>query len=250
MKAVIIDDVEKSRVALRADVEDYCPKVEIVGEAESVVSGVKLIRKTKPELVFLDIEMGDGNGFDLLEMFEEIHFQVIFITAMDAYAIQAFKYSAVDYLLKPVDPEDLMRAVERAAERIGSKGQESKIALLLENINVQMNAKKRLALHARDKVDVVEIADIVRCESDDNYTRFFLKNGKRILVSKTLKEYDNLLSAHGFLRIHQSHLINPAHIVEFVKADGGHLLMQDGKEAPVSHRKREVVTKYLDGLGS
>ncbi|MCB0738835.1 MAG: response regulator transcription factor, partial [Bacteroidetes bacterium] len=222
--------------------------VQILGEANGVVEGVKLIRKVKPNLVFLDIEMGDGNGFDLLEIFGEIDFQVIFITGMDAYAIQAFKYSAVDYLLKPVDPEDLQAAVERATERVNSQGQANKIELLLENINEQMNAKKRLALHSRDKVDVVEINDIVRCESDDNYTRFFIANGKKILVSKTLKEYDNLLSDHGFLRIHQSHLINPQHIVEFVKADGGHLLMKDGKEAPVSHRKREVVTKYLEGL--
>lgn len=248
MKTVLIDDVEKSRVALKSDIADYCPELNIVGEAEGVVSGVKLIRSTKPELVFLDIEMGDGNGFDLLEMFENIDFQVVFITGMDAYAIQAFKYSAVDYLLKPVDPEDLERAVERAKERNGAKGQENKIELLLENINERMNAKTRLALHSRDKVDVVEITNIVRCESDDNYTRFFLENGKKILVSKTLKEYDNLLSDHGFLRIHQSHLINPQHIIEFVKTDGGHLLMKDGKEAPVSHRKREVVTKYLEKL--
>ena len=247
MKAVVIDDIEKSRVALKSDLEDYCPQIEVAGEASGVVEGVKLIRKHKPDLIFLDIEMGDGNGFDLLEMFEQINFQTIFITGMDSYAIKAFKYSAVDYLLKPVDPFDLKKAVERATDLAG-QNQDDQYSLLKSHLS-QQNQTHKLALNSKEKIVVVNIGDIIRCESDDNYTRFHMLDGRSMLVSKTLKEYDQLLSEHNFLRVHQSHLVNPEHIKEFVKIDGGHLLMPDGKEVPIAHRRRDIVNGYFEGLG-
>lgn len=247
MKAILVDDVENSRIALRSDLEDYCPDIEIVGEASGVVEGVKLVHKAKPDLVFLDIEMGDGNGFDLLEMFEDIPFQTIFITGMDNYAIKAFKYSAVDYLLKPVDPADLEEAVKRAQEHHGHNHQ-SQYEVLKESVQQPDVKASKLALHSKEKVVVAAIEEILRCESDDNYTRFHLLDGRRLLISKTLKEYDALLGPHGFLRVHQSHLINPEHIKEYVKADGGHLLMQDGKEVPIAHRRRDVVNGYFERL--
>lgn len=248
MKAILVDDVENSRIALRSDLEDYCKEVSIVGEASGVVDGVKLIHKVKPDLVFLDIEMGDGNGFDLLEMFETIPFQTIFITGMDNYAIKAFKYSAVDYLLKPVDPADLEEAVKRAQEHIGHSHQ-SQYEVLKESVRSPVEKATKLALHSKEKVVIANISDILRCESDDNYTRFHLNDGRKLLISKTLKEYDGLLSEHGFLRVHQSHLVNPEYIKEYVKVDGGHLLMPDGKEVPIAHRRRDVVNGYFEGLG-
>ncbi len=241
LKAVIIDDVAQARDNLKTDISSYCDEVEIIGEADGVVSGAKLIKETKPQLVFLDIQMQDGSGFDLLEILPDLDFKVIFTTASDEYAIKAFKFSATDYLLKPVDPDELMAAVEKAHDQTTDK---ASIDLLKDKMSSKKEFK-RLALHTLDKIHIVEITDIVRCESSVNYTTFFFTDGKKLLVTKTLKEYDTMLSDKGFYRVHQSHLINVNLVKEFVKTDGGYLVMKDGSNVPVSTRKKAVVMDMI-----
>jgi two-component system LytT family response regulator len=245
LNAVIVDDVKAARESLQSDVNRYCPDVYIAGEATSVVDAVKLIRSVKPELVFLDIQLPDGTGFDVLEMFERVPFRVIFTTASNQHAIKAFKYAALDYLLKPVDPQELKSAVDRA---IRVNNHSSSIDVLRENVKQGNRSHKKLALHSLDKIVVVDVKDIIRCESDVNYTRFFISDGQKIMVTRTLKEFEDLLSEHGFARIHQSHLVNAEYIKEFIKADGGHLVLKDGSEIPVSTRKRAYVMELLNSL--
>jgi len=241
IKAVIIDDVASARENLKQDIATYCSNIEIIGEAEGVVTGVKAIKELNPELVFLDIQMQDGSGFDLLEILPEINFKIIFTTASDAHAIKAFRFSAIDYLLKPMDPDDLVEAVSKIEEQ---KSSGARISLLKEN----MDRPKKLALNTLEKIHITNIADILRCESNVNYTMFYFADGSKLLVTKTLKEYDKMLSEYGFIRIHQSHLINSEFIKEFMKLDGGHIIMKDGTKVPVSSRKRASVVELISNL--
>lgn len=240
MKAVIIDDMEAARTALKADLESYCPEIEIVGEAQGVVSGAKLIKDIQPELIFLDIQMPDGSGFDLLEILPEFNFDVIFTTASDAYALKAFKVSAVDYLMKPIDPDDLIEAVKRAKDQNNSS---ERLSLLKEN----MQGSKKIALNTLEKIQIVNIEDIIRCESSVNYTTFYFLDGSKLLVTKTLKEFDKMLAEYNFFRVHQSHLINTEFIKEFLKTNG-ELVMKDGTKVPVSTRKKSQVMEMLNNL--
>ncbi|MDX1444803.1 LytTR family DNA-binding domain-containing protein [Lishizhenia sp.] len=240
MKAVIIDDMEAARTALKADLESYCPEIEIIGEAQGVVSGAKLIKDVSPELVFLDVQMPDGSGFDLLEILPQLDFDVIFTTASDAYALKAFKVSAVDYLMKPIDPDDLMEAVKRAKDQNNSS---ERLSLLKEN----MQGSKKIALNTLEKIQIVNIEDIIRCESSVNYTTFYFMDGTKLLVTKTLKEFDKMLSEYNFFRVHQSHLINTEFIKEFLKTNG-ELVMKDGTKVPVSTRKKAQVMEMLNNL--
>jgi two-component system LytT family response regulator len=240
-RAIIIDDLEIARKTLKQDIADYCPDIEIVGEADGVVSGAKLVKESKPDIVFLDIQMNDGTGFDMLEILPNIDFNLIFTTSSDEFAIKAFKFSAVDYLLKPIDPEELQEAVEKS-----NNGDAVTYQTLKQNMD---EGPKRLALNSQDKIKVVKVPDIVRCESSGSYTLFYTTSGESILVTKTLKEYDSLLTEHGFIRIHQSHLVNMEFIKEFVKLDGGYLVLSDKTEIPVASRKRSLVMKVLTELG-
>ena len=245
LTAAIVDDVAQARATLKEDLAAYCPNIEIIGEADGVVTGSKLLNKIKPDVVFLDIQLQDGTGFDILEILGSISFQVIFTTASDEFAIKAFKFSAVDYLLKPVDPDELIVAVQKVS-KVNHSTQEN-YDLLLNTVKEQ-SAPKRMALHTLEKIHVTDIADIVRCESNGNYTTFYFKNGQKLLVTKTLKEYDQMLSEYKFARVHQSHLINAQQIKEFVKVDGGYIVMRDGSKIPVSLRKKSVVMKLLEEL--
>ncbi|MFK7776279.1 MAG: LytR/AlgR family response regulator transcription factor [Saprospiraceae bacterium] len=245
LTAAIVDDVAQARATLKEDLAAYCPEIEIIGEADGVVTGSKLLNKIKPDVVFLDIQLQDGTGFDILEILGDISFQVIFTTASDEFAIKAFKFSAVDYLLKPVDPDELIVAVQKVS-KVNNSTQEN-YDLLLNTVKEQ-SAPKRMALHTLEKIHVTEIADIVRCESNGNYTTFYFKDGQKLLVTKTLKEYDQMLSEYKFARVHQSHLINAQQIKEFVKVDGGYIVMRDGSKIPVSLRKKSVVMKLLENL--
>jgi two-component system LytT family response regulator len=242
IRAVIVDDIEDARLLLKQDLKEGFDNVEIVGEADGVVSGAKLIAKTKPDLVFLDIEMPDGDGFDLLEMLSDKNFKTIFITASDAHAIKAFKFSAIDYILKPLDTEELHRAVTKA---IGTIDHKESMSLLQENISKPITQMERIALNTQEKIHVERISNIVRCESDVNYTNIYLSDGSRIMVSKTLKEFDEMLKDYGFIRVHQSHLVNTEYIKAFVKTDGGHLTLSVGKYVPVSSRKKSYVMEVL-----
>jgi two-component system, LytTR family, response regulator len=245
-KAIIIDDVEQARNTLKKDLGTYCPEVNVIGEAGGVVEGAKLIRKLQPDVIFLDIQMQDGTGFDLLELLDEIHFKIIFTTASDAHAIKAFRFSAVDYLLKPIDPDELKASVEKLGQ-LQPSGKEN-VKLLLNNIREKGKKHNRLALHTQDKIHIVNISDIIRCEANVNYTEFFFTGGKKLLVTRTLKDFDELLADSGFFRVHQSHLVNTHFIKEFVKGDGGYLIMNDGSSVPVSSRKRAEVISMLEEL--
>lgn len=246
IRAVIIDDIEQARITFRKDLEVYAPDIEVVGEASGVVEGAKLLKLTKIDILFLDIQMQDGSGFDLLDILPEIPFKIIFITASDAHAIKAFRYAAIDYLLKPVDPDELTEALNKF--RNHNHNEQDNYRLLNESLKQSHKVQERLALHAQDKIHIVQIADIIRCESNVNYTEFFFTNSKRIIVSRTLKDFEDILGELGFFRVHQSHLVNTKMIREFVKVEGGHLIMSDGKMIPVSTRKRADVVKMLEQL--
>ncbi|MBL7835945.1 MAG: response regulator transcription factor [Bacteroidetes bacterium] len=245
LKAVIIDDIEQARRTLKKDFEVYAPEIEVIGEASGVIEGVKLLRNIQPDVVFLDIQMQDGSGFDLLDLIQEINFRIIFITASDAHAIKAFRYAAIDYLLKPVDPDELKLAIQKLKEKSSSENEKYK--LLNESLKTD-NKQSRLALHTQEKIHVVNIADIIRCESNINYTEFHFTDGKKLMVTKTLKEFEDLLSEHGFFRVHQSHLINTAYLREFIKSDGGSIRMENGHIIPVSTRKKAQVLEMIEKL--
>ncbi len=243
--SVIIDDVKKARQTLQADLRDYCPEVKIIGEADGVVNGAKVIRNLKPELVFLDIQMQDGSGFDLLEIVDPIDFKIIFTTASDAFAIRAFKYAAIDYLLKPIDPDELKLAVKKAADK--QTYPRENIDLLLDNMKSRQ-FPDRIALITQEKIHVTKIEDILRCESNVNYTMFYFTNGKKLIVTKTLKEFDGMLKDRGFVRVHQSHLINSKYIKEYVKVDGGYIVMTDDTPVPVSGRKKQMIVELISNM--
>lgn len=246
IQAIVVDDVAESRKTLIRDIKDYCSEVSIIGEADGVVSAARLIRQIKPELIFLDIQMQDGSGFDLLDIIGENNIKVIFTTASDAFALKAFRYAALDYILKPVDVEELMNAVKKVSTQKFSQAEPVK--LLNEQLKKHNDDNfQRLALHTQDKIYIVEISEILRCESDGNYTRFHLKDKSTLLVTRTLKDFDDLLSPLNFIRVHQSHLVNIVHVREFNKRDGGYLIMRDGSEVLVSTRKRAEVIDRLEG---
>jgi len=244
MKAVIVDDMQLAIESLQADLKEHLPEIEILDTANSVVSGAKLIKKLKPQLVFLDIEMPDGLGFDLLDLLDEPYPNIIFVTGSNEYAIKAFRYSAIDYILKPADPELLIEAVEKVKLKTGLSNEQISIA----KQSIKNDATSQLALNTQDELRIVEIEDIVRCEADSNYTTFYFQDQSKMVVTKSLKEYDKILSPLGFIRSHQSHLVNSSFIESFQKADGGYLLLNDKQMVPVSVRKRSEVMELLKSI--
>lgn len=246
--SIIIDDEKKSRDVLRSLLEKYCGNVEILAEATGCSDGEKTIKKYKPDVVFLDIQMPDGSGFKLLEKFDNIDFDVVFTTAFDQFAIKAIKYSALDYLLKPISPDDLKIAVEKVKQRkLGTKINQN-IQVLLENISKAEKEPPKIILSTSDKIHVVEVDKIIRCESDNYYTRFYLSDGQSILISKTLKENEELLNEYNFIRPHKSHLVNISYITAFLRIDSGYIKMSDGSKIPVSRRKREYIINIINHM--
>ncbi len=247
MTAVIIDDEKKIRDTTRALIQTFAPEVIILGEADGVESGRGLIEAQRPEVVFLDVEMADGTGFDLLSSMADRHFSVIFITAHDHFALRAFRFSAIDYLLKPVDPDELVKAVERAKTHAAIKGADQKIEHLVKQAKSEEPPRK-IILSDATNVHLIDISSIVRCQSENNYTRFFIATGEEILVSKTLKDYEELLTDSGFYRVHQSHLINLGKFARMDKREGGTIFMTDGSEVPVAVRRRDELMDKLRSL--
>ena len=252
ISAIIIDDDKNLRNGMKGLLSLYAPEINIVGESDNVENGAKEILNKKPQVVFLDIQLTDGTGFDILENIAKvegkINTNIVFITAHEKYAIKAFRFSALDFLLKPVDPDELQQVIKKIKKSIESSSNFSNIDLLLENISKKVDTFKRIALSTQDGIHLFDISDIIRCESKDNYTQFHIKNQKSILISKTLKEYDELLSEHGFERIHQSHLINIAYLKSYIKKDGGYILMSDGSNLPIAQRKRERLKELLNNI--
>ena len=242
IRAVIIDDEEEGRNTVYNILTQYCNFVSVIGQADGVVKGRDLILTKQPELVFLDIQMADGTGFDLLEQLPKVEFRVIFVTAYDQYALKAIKYSALDYILKPIDPQQLIDAVNKF------RMMESNFRIVAEQIKTLFGYKsgfEKIALPTSEGLRFVKVEDIIRCESDNNYTNFFLKTGEKILVTKTLKDYEETLTDSNFIRIHQSHLINLTYVERYIKGEGGSVVMSDGSEVEVSRRRKE---NFLDKM--
>lgn len=248
LRAVVIDDIEAIRKKNITVIKSSCPNVSIIGEADSVQTGMKLIEQLTPDIVFLDIEMSDGTGFDILQKLNPITFKVIFITGYEDFAIKAFRFSAIDYLLKPLDTNELIEAVKKAEDSLSKEVFDIKLNNLLSNLERPKNLQK-LILKTAEKIYSVNIQDIVNCESEKNYTTFYLINAQKIVVSTNLKEYDNLLTPYNFFRTHQSHLINMAYFDHFIKSDGGNkVVMKNRSTIPLSVRKKEEFLELLDHL--
>ena len=245
MNAVIIDDEKRSRESLELLVKDYCPQVNVLEMAESVETGVEAVKKHKPDLLFLDIELQDGTGFDLLEKVSGNNFYVIFTTAFENYALRALKLSAVDYLLKPINADELAAAVKKAGDIIEKTHQESNFQLLLQNLQSNTGMHK-IALPTSEGLTFINVHDIIRCQADGSYTHFFFKSQKKLLVSKKIKEYEELLSPYNFVRVHHSHLVNLDEVTKYVRGDGGYVVMSDGETVYVSKRKKEDFMSALN----
>jgi two-component system LytT family response regulator len=240
-KAVIIDDESKARNALNNLIEKHCSNIAVVAEADCVKAGVDIIKEYSPDIVFLDVQMPDGTGFDLLEQLDEIDFKIIFASAYDKFAIQAFRFSAIDYLLKPVEPEMLIEACSKLTGDSKISEINKKLEVLLNN----RNSFEKIALPTLDGINFVKIKEIIRCESDNNYTNIFINDGKKYFVSRTLKEFDEMLTHFNFFRIHKSHLINLNYLQKYNKGEGGYVIMEDGSELEVSRRRKEDFIRVL-----
>jgi two-component system, LytTR family, response regulator len=246
MKILIIDNEANQRATARAMVQAFCPEIDMVEEADGVQTGLLAINRFQPDMVLLDVEMDDGTGFDLMRQVTDPLFQLVFVTAHNKYAIEAFKFSAIDYLLKPVDPEALQRCIKKAAERLKAKDLGKQIEFLLKQVSGKPDADKRIVLKDIDNVYFVKVADILFCEAEGTYTKFHFSTNKPILVSKNLKEYETILEPLGFLRTHHSYLANPVKITMYDKTDGGMLILEGGHTVPVSQRKRDTVLAILE----
>lgn len=239
IRCVLIDDESNSLEMMEWLLKTYCPQVKIEAMCNAASKGIEAINQFKPDVVFLDIEMPHMNGFDMLEQFDKLTFDVVFCTAYDQFAIKAFKYSALNYLLKPVDPEDLKETIRRIEEKKASPSKEQ-IELLFQNIRQSSKpAPQRIALTSGDGMIFVPTQDILYCQAESNYTSVVLTGGKKILVSKVLKEIDETLSGPDFFRVHNSYLINLNHIKKYVRGEGGYIIMDDGANISISRNKRQ-----------
>lgn len=244
IRAIIIDDELLARTYLRGILEDQFKEVELIGEADGVETGYQLIESQSPDLIFLDVQMQDGTGFDLLTKIDRSLYNVIFVSAYDKFAITAIKFSAVDYLLKPVETSDLKDALNKITHSSSSDEVQKKLDLLLSNIN----KVDKIALPSLNGIEFVKLEDIIRCESDNNYTVFYLSSKEKIVVSKTLKEYEDMLESKGFFRTHKSHIVNLAYLKKYIKGEGGIVVMEDGSEVAVSRRRKEEFMEVLSNF--
>jgi two-component system LytT family response regulator len=246
IRSIIIDDEQIGRDLLATLLERYCPNVSVVAEADSVAMGRDAIRRHEPELVFLDIEMPRGNGFELLEETHDRGFEVVFTTAYEHYALRAIKAAALDYLLKPINSTELVTAVEKAEQRRATTtGMHRGLEALLENLRQPGSEPSKLALPTEDGLLVVPLSDIVRCEASASYTWFYFTSGERRLVSRPLKEFELILAGSRFLRVHHSHMVNIDHIRRYVRGEGGEVVMSDHSSVIVARRKKEDLLKML-----
>ena len=245
-RTILIDDETNTREALRALLQHYCPDVTIIGEAASAEAGLQLLREHTPDLLFLDVEMPLGSGFDLLDMLGTASFDIIFTTAHDRYALRAIKFCALDYLLKPVGVAELREAVAKAQRQQAPVA--AQLHTFYDNLRERNGPAGKVVLPTMQGFEVVEVARVVRCQADDNYTLFVLEGKEKILVSRTLKEYEELFSDYGFIRIHQSHLINAAHVKRYIKGSGGYVQLTDDSIIEVSRRKKdELMQRFSPG---
>lgn len=245
MKAILIDDEISNLENLRTLLEKHCPQLTIVATAQNVSDAVDSIEKYSPDLIFLDIQMGEQTGFDVLKKLPIRNFEVIFVTAYDQYGIKAVKFAALDYLLKPIDIEELMQAVNKAEQKLAEQTQTAQLDFLLQHLKKPETSLSKIALPLQSEIRYVALSEIIRCQADNTYTFFFLTNDEKILVSKSLKEYADLLCPSGFLRTHQSHLVNPKYVKSWLKEDGGMLHLTSGEKIPISKPNKDRVKQAL-----
>ena len=248
IRAIIIDDEPAMQEVNSQLLSEYFPNIKLVGTADCIKTGIDLIHKKKPDLVLLDIQLSDGSGFQLLQKLPSYDFKVVFITAFDSFAIKAIKFSAIDYILKPVNEIEFQQAIQRAIELIKKKEHtESQVNVLIDSFKKELQNKK-LVLRTQNSMHIVDISDIHFCKSDNSYTTFYLDNNEKILVSKSLKDYEGILKEYGFFRPHQSYLVNLNHIKKVDKTDHGFLIMKNKKEIPISIRQKKNLIDLLDNL--
>jgi two-component system, LytTR family, response regulator len=250
IRAVIVDDERNVRENLRYLIQDNCTEIQIVGEGATVSEAVSEINRLKPELVFLDIEIREGSGFDVLEQLSEPKPEIIFTTAYSQYAVNAFRVEAADYLLKPIDTQDLVKAVNKVKLRLSQNSLEGRLNLLmnnLEELSVQPRVR-RIGLPILGGMQYFQLSDIIRLQSQSNYTYFYLVGHKEVLVSKTLKDFEESLVSQGFFRVHQSHMVNIEHVVQYHKADGGYIILSDGSTVPLSKSHKEAFIQLLNRI--
>ena len=246
MKIIIIDDEVRARKSIADLLKLSSLDIDIVAEADGVKTGIEAIKKHKPELILLDIDMPDGTGFDLLKSMDYINFKIIFITAYEEFAVKAFEFSAIDYILKPADPKKLLEAISKAQQIVEQENINLRLNALFANLDNVNPDSKKLVLKTAEKIYLISTSDIVRCEADMGYTQFFLADGKNILISRTIKDFDILLDGLGFFRIHQSHLINLRYIDYYDKTEGGSVKMKDQSMLPLARRKKESFLKLIE----
>ena len=245
IRTLIVDDEKNNRQLISDLLIQHFPNVAVIGEADGVKSGIEAIRKLSPELVLLDIRMEDGDAFDLLNQLGNIDFKIIFITAYEEYALKAIKFSALDYLLKPIMLKELKLAIEKAEKQLI---RDLQLQLSELKNNLQPNQKKRIVLHSAEKLQLIPVQKIIRCEAERNYCMFFLENSEKIIVSSPMKDFVDILSEQGFFRLHKSHLVNLSYVESYLKADGGYVVLTDGTELPVAMRKKNQLIELFDNL--
>lgn len=248
MNVVIIDNDEKIRLGLRTMIEKFCPQITQLNEGSSIKTGIEAISKHQPDLVFLDVELDEGTGMDLLSKLNSYNFDVVFITAFNKYAVDAFKFSAIDFILKPIGLDDLLNSIQKTEQKRKLGQLEEQLKVLRENLKDLSKADKKIVLRDSSNLFFVKIRDIIFCKAEGSYTEFYIEGNQKIVTSSMLKEYESMLETYGFLRTHHSYLVNLNKIERFDKSDGGSLLMSNKKSVPVSQRKKDQVLEILSKL--
>ncbi len=248
ISAIIIDDIQKSRAVLLQLLQRHCPQINVIGMATSADEAQLLILEKNPDLLFLDVEMPNGTGFDLLKRFSSPTFEVIFTTAYDQYALQAIKFCALDYLLKPIDIEELQAAIQKMASKVTTPKSSNRFTHLIENLNNHNHKNHKIGIPTQEGLIFIKVDDILYCTADRSYTYVQLKNQRKIIATRKIKEFENLLTQHDFFRIHRSHLINLNYIEKYYKGAGGYVIMSNGQSIDVSRRKKEGFLEQLDKL--
>jgi len=244
LRAVVIEDQPEIRKANKFLLTNNFPDIEIVGEADNVDDGIHVLKTAKPDLVLLDVEINGGTGFNILQKVRPYNFMVIFITAYDTFAIKAIKFSALDYILKPINETEFVQAIEEAIATYERRNVEIQVENLLDQVE-QNTVNKKIILRTQESIFLIDIQEIMYCESDNSYTTFHLSDGRNVLVSKGIKEYEQMLTSYHFFRSHQRYLVNLNHMERFDKADGGAIILRSGSSIPVSTRRKQALLEVL-----